>query len=454
MELTLTQTPSAGAQTCPVCGHATQADLYGFVECACGWGGPGDPVESARGVSRQVTLLDRRLATGVARRELANIARTKSAASGRSLLYFAVLSILSAAIYLIVAALFVGSVILVVQYLLSGVWLGVALGCVIVLYLFWTLFGFPQQIEGIIAPLGDYPKLAETVGEVAARLKVKPPRWAILFPGSNFYITRRMLWGRARTPQVALGVGVAALAQINDHELRAVLAHELAHDQHEHTFSGRFFGGAESALHDIIDGMHAGIETNYKNDYAARLRGSTSLATLAGVLVVWILTLPLRLLWLIFHLLRLRLSRSNEYEADAAAINAYGAQTFINGLTAVLSAAATLRGAGLGIRKAMVKRNNPNFFSELRRHYAELPADYLGPMRLKTLRGYRTLESSHPITPDRIRAALSLGALEPSFAQPGQPVFDIITPAGAPNASAVERQLTDMLFADKRRRRR
>ena len=116
----------------------------------------------------------------------------------------------------------------------------------------------------------------------------------------------------------------------------------------------------------------------------------------------------LRLLWLIFHLLRLRVSRANEYEADATAIKSYGAQSFINGLTAIQSAAATLRGAGLGIRKEMVKRNNPNFFSELRRHYAELPAEYLGPMRLKSLRGYRTLEHSHPITPDRIRAALAL----------------------------------------------
>jgi Zn-dependent protease with chaperone function len=191
-----------------------------------------------------------------------------------------------------------------------------------------------------------------------------------------------------------------------------------------------------------------------KAGISTQRRSSSSLATTAGVLVIWVATLPLRLLWFVFHLLRLRLSRANEYEADATAIEAYGAQAFVNGLTAVLATAATMRGARQGIRQEMVKRNNPNFFSELRRHYAELPSDYLGQMRVKTLRGYRTLESSHPITPDRIRAAMLLGAPEAPCATAPQPVNDVIAPAGAPDASGVERQLTDILFAGAPRRRR
>jgi hypothetical protein len=217
------QAPSAGPQYCPLYGRATPADQFGFVECACGWGGPDDPVESARGASRWFTLLDRRLASSVAHRELARIARSKSAASARNLLYIAALSALSMAIYLIVGALFVGSVVLFVQYLLAGVWLGAALGGVIVLYLFWALFGFPQRITGIVAPLATYPRLEVTVGEVAARIGVKPPRWIILFPGANFYIVRRMLWGHAGAPQITLGVGAAALAQASRRTTRTTM---------------------------------------------------------------------------------------------------------------------------------------------------------------------------------------------------------------------------------------
>lgn len=436
-----------------MCGRPAPADQYGFVECRCGWGGPDDPVESARGASRWLTLLDRRLASRVARGELARMARTKNVASGRHLLYVAMLSALSVAIYLIVAGLLVGSVVLLAQLAMDGVWLGVVLDGGIVLYLLWTLFGIPTRVEGIVAPLTDYPKLATLLAEVAQAVGAKAPKWVILFPGANFYVIRRMLWGRALTPQVAVGIGVACLAQMDDRELRAVLAHELAHYQHEHTFFGRFFGGAEAALHNIIDGMRAGIETNYKGRYQVGRTNSATLATMIGVLIVWVVTLPLRLLWFVFHLLRMRLSRADEYEADATAIEAYGAQAFINGLTAVLATDTTLRGARQSIRQEMAKHNNPNFFSELRRHYAELPASYLGPMRTKTLRGYRTLEDTHPITPDRIRAAFLLGAPEPSATHTPQPAHDIITPAGAPDASAIERELTDMLFAAPSRRK-
>jgi hypothetical protein len=112
----------------------------------------------------------------------------------------------------------------------------------------------------IAPPLRDHTHAGQPL-----LLKVKPPRWVILFPGASFYITHRMLRSRA-----------AALAQMNDRELRAILAHELAHDQHEHTFSARFFGGAESAPHNIIDGMHAGISHHARASLcaarAARLR--------------------------------------------------------------------------------------------------------------------------------------------------------------------------------------
>jgi len=193
------QPPMGGGQAsppgerCPICGKPVPADQFGFVECRCGWGGPGDPVESARGASRWWTLLDRRLAAGIARRELARIARTKVAAGRRNLLYIALLSVLSALIYLIVGALFVGAVVLCAQFLLAQQWVGATLTAVIVLYLFWALFGVPQRIEGIVAPIAGYPRLAGLTKEVAVRVGVKPPKWVVLSPDATFSIARRML---------------------------------------------------------------------------------------------------------------------------------------------------------------------------------------------------------------------------------------------------------------------
>lgn len=442
------------ATRCPICGGAAPVDLFGFVECGCGWGGPGDPVEGRRPSARRLTLLDRRIAARAAHRELARIARNKSAASASSLLYIALLSVLSTLIYLVIGALLVGSIILLAQYVLGGFLLGIVLDGLIALYLFWALFGFPRRVYGVVAPTQTYPQLAATLSEVAGRVGVKAPKWVIVYPGAGFYITRRMLWGHAPLPQVAIGVGAASLALMNDHELRAVLAHELAHYQHEHTFFARFFGGAESALRHVIDGLRAGIDHNYSGGHARMNSAFGNLGEAIGTAVVWVVTIPLRLLWFIFHMIRLRLSRANEYEADAIAVEQYGAQAFINGLTAALATAETMRGARVGIRQEMARRNNPNFYSELRRHYAELPASYMGPLRMKTLRGFRSLEDSHPITPDRVRAALLLGAPEPAATQPATPAYSIITPAGAADTEAIERQLTELLFGGGRGRRR
>jgi len=166
------------------------------------------------------------------------------------------------------------------------------------------------------------------------------------------------------------------------------------------------------------------------------------------VVVVWIVTLPLRLLWVIFHLLRLRISRSQEFRADAEAVRLYGTEAFINMKTGVSAARATVQGAGEGLFKAMRQHNNSNFFAELRRHYAELPTDYLGEMRMKATREYRTLLHTHPTAPDRIRAALIEAVAAPPQPPSGSSdlAWRVITPKGADGPEALEITLTKRFF--------
>ncbi len=438
--------PATPATRCPICEKPVYADSAGFLECMCGWGGPGDPVESARGLSRTVTLFDRRMASRIAWRDLRRITEKKGPTSPRGPLYLLALLALSTLIYLALGALIAGAIELLAFYVTHGLWLGVALDAAVLLYLYTAIFGFPTRSRIIVKPLAEFPRLEELTREVAAQVKVKAPRWVIFIPDANFFIGRRMLWGKALLPQTTLGVGVAGLALLTERELRAVLAHELAHDRYAHTLGALYFGYAEDALHSVISAARQGIETNTRG--TRRVRGANNfeanLGVMLGVVVVWIVTLPLRLLWVIFHLLRLRISRSHEFRADAEAVRIYGTEAFINMQTGILAAAATMRGASEGLRKAMRQHNNPNFFAELRRHYAELPQDYLGEMRMKATREYRTLQSTHPIMPDRIRAAL-IQAVAPQQQPPSSlsdPAWRVITPQGASDPEALEIELT------------
>ena len=64
------------------------------------------------------------------------------------------------------------------------------------------------------------------------------------------------------------------------------------------------------------------------------------------------------------------------------------------------------------------------------------------------------LEDMHPTTPDRIRAAFLVEAADPVRQNEPHPAIDLIVPAGASDASEIERQLSAKLRAQTRRRRR
>jgi hypothetical protein len=446
----MTSLASASVTRCPICDKPVQADSAGFLECPCGWGGPDDPVESARGISRAITLLDRRWASSIAWRDLRRIAERKGPTSPRNPLYLLALLALSTLVYLTLVALVVVLGILLVYYVQHGFWVGVVLAGAILFYLYYAIFGFPDRSRTLVAPLASYPRLEALTREVAAQVKVKAPRWVIFFNEANFFIGRKMLWGKALLPQTVLGIGVPGLTLLSEQELRVILTRELAHDHYDHTLGVVYFGLAERALYRIINAAHQGTATQAPNQGRVRVRyrgigaGSiTNLGLMLGIIVIWIVTLPLRLLWVIFHMLRLRISRSHEFQADAAVIRLYGTQEYVNAQTGMLAVTRTLRGASQSLRREMARHNNSNFYAELRRHYAELPQDYLGEMRLKAVRGYRTLQSMHPIMPDRIRSALIQAVSAPAPATgEAEPAWRAITPVGADSPDAFEIELT------------
>lgn len=127
------QSPVTAATHCPICKQPVQPDSAGFLECRCGWGGPGDPVESARGFSRWVTLRDRRWASAIAWGDLRRIVERKGPGSSSNPLYLLTLLALATVVYVALGALGAFIVSLLVFYAQAGVWVAVVLaGCALV----------------------------------------------------------------------------------------------------------------------------------------------------------------------------------------------------------------------------------------------------------------------------------------------------------------------------------
>jgi Zn-dependent protease with chaperone function len=439
---------------CPVCGRPVLPDAFGFLECAtCGWGGPEDPLESANGAARFFTGLDRRISLGQAQSDLARLAANRDRPLRLNPFYTLTLLIASAVIYLTLLGIFAGSVALAAWSILDHAWGGLILSVLVL-----ALFGLAWW-EGRFAPKGvratraRFPRLFEAIDDVSARTRAPRPHRVLLAPGTVFfaaqtYPLRRLFW-RERT----LGIGVGALPLMSDAEMKAIIAHEMGHYGRMRLALHRYYAGAEGALAQIVRVLRDAISSEgrarnrYKRFYYyGGYRGTVSTSMgCAASLLIWLVTLPLQLLLSLFHLLRLHESRTAEYEADRVAVRAYGPAALANGLTSAITASTSLARGIVG---------GDNLYEALRQHYASLPAATITQLRAQSTRDFRSLGETHPTTPDRIRGAFLVGAADPDRQDELHPALELIVPAGEPDAGAVERDLTAMLLAGTRKRRR
>lgn len=438
------------AVSCPLCGSPVAPDPLGFVECPCGWGGKHDPLESAGGLSRMVTRVDRRWAAAQARRDLRRLASRGEAAGTLGIVYVALLVLASTMIYLVVYGLFVGAVALTVYSILDRAWLGLGVGVILVAAIGWELFRPHPSPEGIAATRERFPRLFAALDEVAARVGTRPPQQVVLTPGAECAIGRRHSL-RHPLGQHVVSIGVAMLPLLSDVELKSILAHELAHGMHGDTVQYRYSAQAEAHLHGLLDTALEGLSGHTSGAFRAarsytRSLPGWSLTAFFGAIFSWTLLLPIRVLWVAFHLFRMRESRSAEFEADRTAVLAYGVDSFINALTAIGMSFRTLRHSSGALRASMARHGTGNFYAEMRRHYSELPPQVVATLRVEASNEFRTMERSHPIMPDRLRAAYALRPAAPSPAPTG-PAIDLLTPAGAPSADAVEIELTQLLLS-------
>lgn len=407
------------ARTCPLCGSAVQPDALGLLECACGWGGPDDPLEAARGLSRLFTGVDRRAATRQARRELSRITRNGGRPSKPGMLYRGLLLVAATCIYALVLGVLVGAGWLIYTGIRDQAWLALAVGVVILALLALPIVERRSKKEGLTATPDRFPALFTMLRDVEAKVGGRLPRRVVLSPGSISSVGRRHPTRRLFLPETVLTLGVGAFPLKSEDEVRAIVAHELAHHRYGDTIFYHYTGWAEMLLAEIIGALRSGVAAQRRGSQRDARRfmlggSGTQSMNFIGAILVTVVTLPLGIALVLFHLLRLRAARSAEFLADADAVRAYGAQAFMDGLTASIITGRTQ--AKLG---RTLLASGPNYFASAEQHYQSLPASALATLRTEALRGYRSLEGTHPITSDRLRAALLVAAHAPSAGQAG-----------------------------------
>lgn len=435
---------------CPLCGAMVAADALGLYQCSCGWGGPGDPLEHDRGLAKALAKTDRSLADGQAQRDLRRLAMRGDSASSLNVLYVALLLLIATVIYGAILAVIVLCVWLIVSTVAERTWVGAIVGGILLALIIAAIW--PQRRNHNVIPVtrAGFPSLLAALDEVSQRVGVPVPQRIVLTPGSELDIMRRLAGGNV------LRVGMANLPLLSNVELKALLAHELAHTYKGHTALHRYCAQAERLLHEIVYGIIGGVAeqsygtVSWARRYSRRGSYSTSLA-LFGLVFTWTVMLPFRMLWSGYYLLQMHESRTAEFAADRAAIEAYGPQAFINGLTGLLVARRTFNKTLVALREDMRRHNSQNVYAEMRRHYGELPPQIISQLRVEATTGFRTLANSHPTLPDRLRAAYqTFGALPPS-PPPTMPAYLLLTPAGASDAAAVENEVTTLLFNPKKK---
>lgn len=440
------------AVRCPLCQARLAVDDLGLLECACGWGGPDDPLERARGIRRALLLLDRRAASRLARASLRSPAHPLATNSDYLLLVLAGAVIT----YIVLGLIWLRVLAWTVEWAADGAVVGICIGVSFLALLAVALVGERRRQPGIEATRERFPRLCAALDEARLHARASEPVTVRLTPGVEVSVRRAWAPLGGRRSRLVLRVGAAALPLLTDTELKALLVRELAlHDGGMGALL-RFSERSEMLLARLVSTLFASVQPERTPPGRRRphlledVWAAGSICFMLGLPVVWLLTLPLRLLLAALHLLRLPHTYAATLTADAAAVRAYGALALANGATALPVAASTMRGAVPAIRADMLDRGNGDFYAALARHYSALPTDAVRLLRRQTLAEFRSLRHRQPILADRLRAANQCGravaAPARAHAEP-VPALALLRPARGADQGAVELALTALLLA-------
>ncbi|MCS7185760.1 MAG: M48 family metalloprotease [Armatimonadota bacterium] len=170
---------------------------------------------------------------------------------------------------------------------------------------------------GVLKTSAEMPRLWRVLGEVAHRVGAQKPDEVLLVPSPTAAVIETGgLWGLPISTKRCLILGVALLQWLTLTELKAVLAHELAHFRHKDSAWVRFVHHVTERLFQMIENVRHATRWWWINP------------------AYWLLSLYL---W-IYAIMAASFKRKREFWADRVAASAYGSEVYKSALEKVVDA--------------------------------------------------------------------------------------------------------------------
>ena len=270
--------------------------------------------------------------------------------------------------------------------------IGAAMGTFAVLKgIISTIWRKPSFEPALLLDFYKEPKLGAFIAGLCSRVGTRLPDAVILHAEPTFFVTKGKLQvlGGVANGRV-LAIGLPLLAAFSQNELRAVLAHELAH-----------FSGKDEKFSAVAYPVYAGAITTCME----MERWIYEADSLSQKLPLCVPRYALELYVWLFHILDMKISRTREIRADIIAANICGSKSFANGLMKIAGlAGAFMHTATNDLINKMHNSNPPaNYHIAFRQALPHLNGVADTQLRMAYVKSASKYDS-HPNIPTRLKS--------------------------------------------------
>ncbi len=261
------------------------------------------------------------------------------------------------------------------------------------------------------------PDLFAMIDQVAAQVNTAPPHRVFLFLDSNAAIHQKWVWRPRPMLERRMDLGLLLFEALNVPQMKAVLAHEMAH-----------YAGLDAWLTTLFSGTLEGLST---------LIAFLSSAHLLGLLA----SIPLRLyrrllLWFGFQAIR-----HQEYMADRRAAEICGPLTVFQGLLHTVAVSIAFHEYLPAMRDMFSSgADRHDFYHQFKEYWTNIQPKNREAIYARAVASFGSVYATHPTYRDRVRALRGLPEPE-TGGQEAQAAHTLL-----PNMAEMGRELTIQLL--------